>query len=509
MSMVKLVSPSGWNFDGPVVSLVKVARDGRLRGHDRQEFIKRAGEAAPVFLAGMDRVKLAADEEYAHVLGLGASEFWGGNRNGDGFREPTLLRTHPTFEKFARAYRNHQNKNPKKSYGVIKLAAYHPSMHRVELLIGYNREKSAADRNGGLIADRELQKLASDTPMAVSMACRVSHDVCSWCKHAAKTRDEYCKEASCGAGGCAKNLAKLVKVAGDLHHLHVDNPDPTFFDLSDVFKPADRTAYGAKADWLEKAAADLGFFGDDGVKLAREVELYVPLDVCMHQAVQSVGEDSDVGLQIKVAHGLAAIEDNPQHRAPASLQRAFASRMQPAIDYGTLGLEGTNAEKRAAVLGALAERMIVLPLSRFAEMTKRAEHLSGAAQALPGVYYRLLVSDNLAETLTANPYVPNTKLASFAERTAADQLTTHYSLRPEVVDRRAQLGAVRGVVLPTASTREKTAAATSPESEQLVRDYAAYTLAALTKIAAAGTDFAKVAKLVVSQNYATCFANGA
>lgn len=93
----------------------------------------------------------------------------------------------------------------------------------------------------------------------VSHNCRVPFDVCSYCGNKASTRDEYCtdeaKGGHCKAGGLKHNLGKLVKVAGQLHHLHADNTKPYFFDISHVFVPADRIAYAS--GFCKKASADL------------------------------------------------------------------------------------------------------------------------------------------------------------------------------------------------------------------------------------------------------------
>lgn len=254
MAHVKFVSPSGWDFDSRIVTPVKWSSRGLL-GADRQEFLKTASDS---FADQLDHIKFAKDEVPVHLIALGASEAYGPNRNGDGFKEATCRKYHDTFVKFAKFFRNHKNKAERGDpfYGIVKASAYNEDMRRVELLCALNAEKSAADRNGGFVADTELEKIARGEDMPVSMACRVPHDTCSFCKHAAKTRDEYCTREKCAAGGCKSNLTRLVKVGGDLHHLHVDNPNPTWFDISRVFRPADRIAYGAKADYLTKAASD-------------------------------------------------------------------------------------------------------------------------------------------------------------------------------------------------------------------------------------------------------------
>ena len=309
MAHVKLISPSGWDFDRPAAQLLKISRDGRLTGHDRQTFIKMASGSENVFLPYLDNVKFAEDEEPMHLVALGAKEAYGPNRNGDGFLEQILRECHPSFVKFAKFYRNHKNKDPKISYGTVKCSAYNERMRRVELLIGLNREKSAAERNGGFVADEELEKLAKGDDIAVSMACRVPYDECSYCGHKARTRDEYCTSSMCKAGGCKDNLTRLIKVGNDVHILHVNNPSPTFFDISNVFRPADRIAYGGKADYLMKAAGDGGFMGIDGAKLAQDMEVMAPLAVILAQDSMMPGEWTPfLAEQVKLAHGLAEME---------------------------------------------------------------------------------------------------------------------------------------------------------------------------------------------------------
>lgn len=167
--MNKVFDPSGWNYNQPVMTLVKLSSRG-LVGDDRRDFIKVAGHQ---FLAEIDNLKHARDEVPVHALAMGATEFWSANRNGDGWKTATLRQYHPTFEKHAKWYRNHKNQKDAGDpyYGYIKRSMYNEAMHRVELLCMLNAEKSAADRNGGFVADKEIEKLARGADLAVSMAC--------------------------------------------------------------------------------------------------------------------------------------------------------------------------------------------------------------------------------------------------------------------------------------------------------------------------------------------------
>ncbi len=501
MAHIKITSPSGWDFHIPSASLIKVAADG-LRGHDRSAFVKRAAGSEHLFLPFVDSVKFASGEIPVHTIAVGAYERWGFNRNGDGFTKKACIDHCHTFEKFARLYRNHKNKDVAQSYGTVKLARYNPIMDRIELLLGLNGTKEAADRNGGLIADKELARLEKEGELPGSMACRVSHDVCSFCKHAARTREEYCTADMCAAGGCKDNLTRLIKVGDDVHHLGVFNPYPTWFDWSHVHKPAERTAYGARAAYFDKAAEDGGFFGIDGAKAAEDLGIMAPLAVILFQ--DQVGDWTPyLAEQIKLAHGLERMEANPEFAMPAECNRAFVRAVQPPLDLDALELDSAQPVKMAVSLGALADEKIVLPLRDFAVMTKRAELYEDATSCLKGVYGRMIADGSLERRITHNRYAPSTKLAAYKQRQQAGSLHAGYSLDFPAVRQRCVLSTVRGQTVPMNAKygfwNEKKAH-DSPLVEELARDYAMYKLAALRKIAQFDESFLLTARLAMTQN---------
>ena len=245
--MVKLLNPVS---DEPPIELIKISSRG-LRGNDLNMFIKRAGADLAM---QMQKLAFAKDEVPIHLIAIGATEAYGCNRNFDAFDEIECRNHHYTFVKHARFYRNHCNKNPQKSYGIVKWSGYNEPMRRIELVVALNGTKEAAERNKGLLADKELEKLAAkDDSFGVSMATKVAFDVCSNCGHKARTRDEYCTEDTCSLGGLKHHIGK---VASNGHILHAKNPNPVFFDISSVFRPADRIAYVLGP--LTKAASEGG-----------------------------------------------------------------------------------------------------------------------------------------------------------------------------------------------------------------------------------------------------------
>lgn len=490
MAHIKFVSPSGWDFEERILEPVKVSSRG-LIGNDRSEFLKRASHA---FLPALDNVKFAADEVPVHLIALGASEAYGPNRNGDGFKEATCRNHHDTFVKFAKFFRNHKNKAERGDpfYGVVKASAYNEDMRRVELLCALNAEKSAADRNGGFVADTELEKLARGEDMPVSMACRVPHDVCSFCKHAARTRDEYCTTEKCAAGGCRDNLTRLVKVGSDLHHLHVDNPNPTWFDISRVFRPADRIAYGAKADYLTKAAADRGIFEmQDYIKMAEAST--APVDVILYQSGHHGFWSEKQASQIRLGYGLAAIE-KIRESLDANMYRALITPAFPVEKLAAFG--STQCDMQ---LAALADRKIILNLRDYSRLVGREEHYKTAATILPGIYTRMTTDESLPLRVESGACAFIEKTANESSRMFAATMTSDYSLSQSAVSDRSILSCIRGHSAPAIFVYEKFASC-DDLAERLAKDYAMYKLASLWRLAAADADFPLTVKLSLCQN---------
>lgn len=494
MAHIKYVSPGGWDFDRPVAIPVKYSSRG-LIGVDRQEFIKTAGH---VFLPMLDTIKVAKDEVPLHLIALGAYEAYGPNRNGDAFDEATCRACHPTFVKFAKFFRNHRNKSEQghPHFGIIKASAYNDAMRRVELLALLNAEKSACERNGGYVADVELEKLAKDGDVPLSMACRVPHDVCSWCHNQARTRDDYCTQEKCAAGGCRDNLTRLVKVGGDLHHLCVFNPNAVWFDMSRVFRGADRIAMGAKADWLDKAAADHGVFAiQDAIKMAADDT--APLEVVMYQDGTTGEWNQHLEGQIKLAYAMAKLAQQ-ETQASESVLRAFDARLQPPLAVERLGPPGTM--KCAEGLGALADCKVILTLRDFARLAGKHELTKQAALRLPGIYQRMVADGSLDRRISQNKYVLSEKLASARQRTLAHLSAASHGLDNEAIRQRASVSALRGYEPPTICTYYKEAA-DNTEAEQLARDYAVYKVAALERIAASDRQFPLTVRLALQQDF--------
>ena len=492
MGLVKFVSPSGWDFDSQIVTPVKWSSRG-LIGADRQEFMKSASDS---FADQLDRIKFAKDEVPVHLIALGSSEAYGPNRNGDGFKEATCRQHHDTFVKFAKFFRNHKNKAERGDpfFGVVKASAYNEDMRRVELLCALNAEKSAADRNGGFVADTELEKIARGEDLPVSMACRVPNDVCSFCKHAARNRSEYCTSEKCAAGGCQANLTRLVKVGGDLHHLHVDNPNPTWFDISRVFRPADRIAYGAKADYLTKSASDSTWFDlQDYVKAANHSS--APLDVILYQTGHHGFWSEKYASQVKLGYALASLEqESVKMSADTNIYRQIVTSRFPIEKLAAFGSAECNTQ-----LAAMAERGIILNLRDYARLSDNESHIKSASNLLPSIYTLMTEDESLPLRVEAGGCSFIEKTSNENARMLAAATYADHSLHKAASEDRGFLSCIRGQSAPELVSFEKSASA-DDDAMKLAKDYAMYKLASLWKIAATDVNFPLTVRISLRQN---------
>ena len=481
--MIKVITPSAWNFDEPIAQLVKVAKSG-LRGGDLRSFIKRAGHK---FADEVQNIDLSPGEVPVHLIALGATEYYGPNRNGDGFTEDTCRKHHSSFQKNAHWYRNHKNKDSKKSYGIVKLSHYNDDMKRVELIIALNSTKEAADRNGGLVASDEMEKLAKGEDIAVSMACRVPFDVCSGCGNRARSRNDYCNGALCKHGGLKSNIGTVLE---DGHILHADNPDPDFFDISRVFRPADRIAYTLGR--LEKAAAAGQVIS--GAELAEEFGLDAPAKLSI-----GANRSTKTAQQILCAHELAVLEQSlPTDGYLYKEGRAASMPAPPVVQFVT-------TTKLAHLVRALSQEEIILPVEEFltiiyGDTEKAASVATEVENQLPRIYTRLTLDrQQLESDAASNPYFTDSLDTPSEYRKWAAAIAPDYSYSPEHVTVRAQRATLRGLT-KTASVRQAPVS-TNNSAEQLARQYALYKIASLLQFPAQKGGSELTLSACIMQNY--------
>jgi len=216
-----------------------------------------ASDLAPEIAGALSRMssgKATDGSMYLLVVGLGAGEYWGANRNGDYFPEASLLKNYRTFGD-ARIYRQHQNKDPNKAIGDVILAAYNHVMHRVELIISFRKE----------LAPDLVKKVEAGELPDVSMGTRVPFDECSICHNRARTRAEYCDHLK----------YRMGQILPDGRQVYAINHDPSFFDLSVVAVGAEPTAKALlKIAMLSGNLENAKTAGEKEAEIEKEVEAF-------------------------------------------------------------------------------------------------------------------------------------------------------------------------------------------------------------------------------------------
>lgn len=223
----KLIFNNSFGFDDAVVSMVPLHR----RGVDQSWMVKRASHG--LFSDILSSLTPQPGKTIIHVLAVGDEEMYGPNRNGDGFSREDNRTAHTSFKEIGNVFKHHKNDDPFKAVGDVIATGHHSLMSRIELLLGLDNEKCS----------KEVDALESGKDLPVSMGSMQDFDVCSICNHKAPTAADHCPHI--------KNMLGII--LSDGRRVYMKNPKPKYFDISLVFKPADRIAYA-----LRKVAADSG-----------------------------------------------------------------------------------------------------------------------------------------------------------------------------------------------------------------------------------------------------------
>ncbi len=203
--LIKFTSNNDFNFQMESVSLVT----------DAKSLTKRASARSLL------KYEKTPNQEDLHIIALGAYEGTGFNRNLDAFMEKDCEANFHYFTDANRAvHRHHKNKPSDPKYGNIKAAAYNKVMKRVELIVGLDRDKCAD------ILDEQERTGNTDW----SMASKQAYDICTWCQHRAKTDNDRCEHIPTKLGELNKEGVMCGMV----------NPDPKWFEISNVRRGADR-----------------------------------------------------------------------------------------------------------------------------------------------------------------------------------------------------------------------------------------------------------------------------
>lgn len=320
-----------------------------------------------------------------HLVGMGAHERYGPNKNADAWLAKELARKHGTFVKNAHVYREHKNKDPDtQGVGQVKYSAFDCSpggMFRVELLTHVDISK-AEDMY-------EMAKAAKE--LSFSMSAKVPHDVCSCCRKQARSRLEYCDHIKWTP---LQYLPEFRKYA------YVENPDPDFFDISEVGNPADRLSRYLEyrfhqGEELRKAAAA------GAVILGADWAEYNGLMVPKEAAVDMLLKGEGLELLKKLAAIEAEITEVRSNQTSATSARAHLLKAAAATLESGLSqtqIDTLRSVRVGTLFHELAKRACVMPFDVFyAVVTGRPvdkqaedEEFNKAAASLPEIFKLLM-----------------------------------------------------------------------------------------------------------------------
>lgn len=436
--MLKIVAPSDFNFDQPIMSIV----DMHSRGVDKGWLRK----SAAVLTKEMRELRPQKGTTYVHLIALGDAETTGGNRNNDVFPKSANVKYHHTFVKHANWYHDHKNRPERgdKVYGKVAHSAYNDDMGRVELIVGIS-EKDDPD---------SIEKLARGEDLPVSMACSIPYDICSICGNKAYKKADYC---DC----ITEHLGQLTKEGKQVAMI---NTKPTFFDISRVDRNADRIAFT-----LRKVASD-NTAPTFSVDLAAAYGIVEP---------EHLIKDSKYHRRTQLLRKLAEMEKRIEGEILADPHQAdIANALQEGCDE----LPDVPGDKLNGVLGALADARISLPVSTFLRlvMGSRFDEISDmipeVEAACPSVF-REAVQDPQDFLSGVENYEPLDLPLPKSIKESIQTLSRVGSLNEEPVKRRVTVIKLRKAGSKFVAYEKSP----SKAAKVLAREYARYKLAFLDK----------------------------
>lgn len=399
-----------------------------LRGKPSWERLTKEAAASPA-IEYIRNVLPVPGRTIVLVIGLGSFEYYGLNRNGDGFNErpfkpgqsngpgrdawvmeKELIQHHFQSYENAHVYRHHVNKDPARAVGRVLKAFWNSYMHRVEVL-----EDLQNDRALDLV-----EQIADGQFPAKSMGCRIKFDVCTKCGNMAPTRKHYCDH-----------------LKWQLNYLETDtgirygalNPSPGFFDSSWVFRPADRTGYMLKkvAEYNHPyevwSSSALGEMVDDLNAKSAAVKKLADIDKIVRGYPAGI-VSSDIVPEAKL------IENYRDTALPDVVART--------PELGQTDINQLATEPLPDVLAALSKQGILLTTPEFIRLF--------LAKAAPGVTIPEGVLEQAAamqaevfELLAQHPTLLNEVSGAIGEPDAANVTKLSSALQP-IFEKRATMG---------------------------------------------------------------------
>lgn len=434
-------------------------------------YICRPVRAVSVNTETLAVYNMEVEDDHSYTVGNGIA-VKNCNRNGDGFNEKRalwslpqpkeglanrvmmgdgLMKYHSTFTKRGHVFKHHKNDDPSKSIGSIHSEAYNPDMRRGELII-----KVANDHPDWR---DDLNNLAKGKDIPYSMACKIAADLCTICGNRARHKREYCEHAN--------DLTSMWKTG---HVNFVMNDEPIFFDISKVFRPADRIAYS-----LQKVASDESMSGVDLAKAAG-------LETAPYwlEAERPAGASRFFLQKLALAKKLAELEktidvvaNGADNTHLSALSSAAPTKPLPASAMKSLA-----TVKTAVALRGLTDHNICLSMPDFFDLVMGTkvpqEEVKKEAALVPNIFGRQSEAD-MHDVAAAADYDQPDEIKGSFEQMIACSLRADYSLDMAHAVKRAELSALRQAK-PVFIKRASDQVVLTKRAEYLSKEYAKYVL---------------------------------
>lgn len=439
---VKVVQPSSWDtIDNMEVNFV----------YDNQPLKKIAST-----IFGVDYSALKPDKDHVgiHLVALGDFEHYGLNRNFDGFTKESCQKHVNTFITNGHVFEHHRNDDPAKKLGDIKMAAYNEPMGRVELFIHAHKEK----------ARDHLHKYETEKTAAFSMACKVLYDVCTKCgeKRTGRYDDNVCDHLKYQFG----------KEAEDGTIIGTLNPEPTWFDISFVTRPADRIAWD-----LQKVASAVD---KDEAFRKWTYSLQSGLTLPSYMAI-----DSDMVHQKFACLKELAIAQHQALSTDSKTTKAFVNIVKSACSGAGVGDKAISELRKLPIpvaMRKLASEGVVLSPVEFFKYVYGDKHykvrdkVALAIQRIPQAV-REAVEDPV-KICTQDTYnvISNVKVANVTSD------LHHGSIHGDYFNYRVVLAKSSGYNQKYVDKTAEICLQCTPEIDKLAKEYVAYKVAALAGI---------------------------
>jgi len=442
--MIKFTSNTDFDFGMESVSIIT----------DSKSLTKRASAK------DLLKYEKTAGQTDLHLVALGAYEGYRENRNGDAFKEIDCKNNCHYFKDADRAvHRHHKNKKTDPKYGNIKAAAYNPEMRRIELIVGLDNDKCAD------ILDEQEKKGYTNW----SMASKQAYDSCSWCGHKAASDAERCEHIP----------AKLGELNKEGEACYMENPNPKWFEISHVARPADRIGMS-----LRKCAAD------------SHIKPMLPSDYLQLYTGFQPPED-EIVLSKKASDKrriLSKLSEMEKHidaiakTAPKTSKELYMTRHASKLNDGPKLSEKTMDELRkfepSKLLKVLADNGIILRPDEFTKYIfgdrVSKERTEGMKSHLPKVFSHL--DEDAGEAVNNEKYEPSLSniLPKEIQEVVKKLFEDHSLFGAPAHGRVMRITIIKN--MPQGSLKDEKEPTKEAFDKELANQYAAYKLAALNYI---------------------------